>query len=74
MKPAIKNLCQLPDAALFKEVETGIRHVMDAVSKLEEAAEELHGSGRHYPSRLLEYFAAEEAAKVLILIDAVRLS
>ena len=72
MKRAIKNLCQLPDNALFKEVETGIRHVMDAVNRLDTAAEELHGAGRHYPSRVLEYFAAEEAAKILILIDAVR--
>ena len=72
MKRAIKTLCQLPDAALFKEVETGIRHVMDAVNRLDTAAEELHGAGRHYPSRVLEYFAAEEAAKVLILVDAVR--
>lgn len=72
MKRAIKNLCQLPDAALFKEVEIGIRHVMDAVNRLDTAAEELHGAGCPYPSRVLEYFAAEEAAKVLILVDAVR--
>ena len=72
MKRAIKNLCQLPDDALFKEVETGISHIMDVVNRLDTAAEELHGTGRHYPSRVLEYFAAEEAAKVLILVDAVR--
>ena len=72
MERAIKTLCQLSDAALFKEVETGIRHVMDAVNRMDTAAEELQRAGRHYPSRVLEYFAAEEAAKVLILIDAVR--
>ena len=57
---------------MFREVDTGIHHVMDAVDRLDTAAEELHGAGRHYPSRVLEYFAAEEAAKVLILVDAVR--
>ena len=72
MKRAIKNLCQLPDDALFKDVETGISHIMDVVNTLDTAAEELHGTGCHYPSRVLEYFAAEEAAKVLILVDAVR--
>lgn len=72
MKRAIKNLCQLPDAALFKEVETGISHIVDVVNRLNAAAEGLHGSTRHYPSRVLEYLAAEEAAKVLILVDAVR--
>lgn len=72
MKRAIKNLCQLPDAALFKEVETGISHIVDVVNRLNVAAEGLHGSTHHYSSRVLEYLAAEEAAKVLILVDAVR--
>lgn len=72
MKRAIKNLCQLPDAALFKEVETGISRIMDVVNRLDAAAEGLHGNKHHYPSRVLEYLAAEEAAKILILIDAVR--
>ena len=72
MKRAIKNLCQLPDDALFKEVGTGISHIMDVVNRLNTAAEGLHGSKHHYPSRVLEYLAAEEAAKVLILVDAAR--
>ena len=72
MKRSIKNLCQLPDDALFKEVETGISHIMDVVNRLSTAAEGLHGRKHHYPSRVLEYFAAEEAAKVLILVDAAR--
>ena len=72
MERAIKDLCQLSDADLFEEVAGGIGHVMDAVNELDAAIRKLHEVDHHYPARILESLAIEEAAKVLILIDAVR--
>ena len=69
---AIKDLCQLSDADLFKEIAVGIGHVMDAVNELDSAIRKLHEVEHYYPARILESLATEEAAKVLILIDAVR--
>ncbi len=69
---AIKDLCQRSEAVLFKEVATGIGHVMDSVNNLEAATRKLYEAGHHHPARVLEIFAEEEAAKVLILVDAVR--
>ena len=72
MKRAIKDLCQLSDADLFEEVAVGIGHVMDAVNELDAAIRKLQEVNHHYPARILESLAIEEAAKVLILIDTVR--
>ena len=72
MERAIKDLCQFPDADLFKEVAVGIRHVMDAVNELDAATRKLYEAGHRYPARVLGTLAIEEAAKVLVLIDAVR--
>ena len=72
MERAIKDLCQLSDADLFKEIAVGIGHVMDAVNELDSATRKLHEVKHYYPARVLENLATEEAAKVLIFIDAVR--
>ena len=72
MERAIKDLCQLSDADLFKEIAIGIGHVIDAVNELDAATRKLHEVNHHYPARILESLATEEAAKVLILVDAVR--
>lgn len=72
MERAIKDLCQLSDADLFKEIAIGIGHVLDAVNELDAATRKLHEVEHYYPARVLENLATEEAAKVLILIDAVR--
>ena len=72
MERAIKDICQFSDAKLFDEVATGIGHVIDAVAELNLATKKLRKVGNHYPARVLEHLAKEEAAKVLILVDAVR--
>ena len=72
MERAIKDLCRLSDSALFEEVATGIGHVMDTVNGLDAATHELSKAGHHHPARVLGNLAEEEAAKVLILVDAVR--
>ena len=72
MERAIKDLCQLSDASLFEEVATGIGHVVEVVGRLDSAAHNLSEAGDHHPARILGNLAEEEAAKVLILVDAVR--
>ena len=72
MERAIKDLCQLPDAKFFEEVATGIGHVVEVVARLDPAAHKLSEAGDHHPARILGNLAEEEAAKVLILVDAVR--
>ena len=72
MERAIKDLCRLSDTDLFEEVAVGIGHVMDAVDELDAAIRKLHEVEHHSPAHMIENLATEEAAKVLILIDAVR--
>ena len=72
MERAIKDLCQLPDARLFEEVATGIGHVVKVVGRLDTATHNLSEAGNHHAARILGNLAEEEAAKVLILLDAVR--
>ena len=72
MERAIKDLCQLSDASLFEEVATGIGHVVEVVHRLDTAARRLSEASEHHPARILGNLAEEEAAKVLILVDAVR--
>ncbi len=69
---AIKDLCQLSDVDLFAEIAVGIGHVIDSVNELETAARKLYEIGHNHPGRVLGELAAEEAAKVLILVDVVR--
>lgn len=69
---AIKDLCQLSDAKLLDEIAVGIGHVVDVVAELDLATKKLHESGHFHPARVLGGLANEEAAKVLILVDAVR--
>lgn len=72
MERAIKDLCQLEVSALAEQAATGIHYVLEVVDRLEPAARQLAGSDRHHASRILYSLAAEEAAKALILIDALR--
>jgi len=72
MERAIKHLCQLPDDELFEEVATGVRHVVEVVTRLDAAAHKLTRTEDHHAARILGGQAQEEAAKVLILMDAVR--
>ncbi len=72
MERAIKELCRLPDSELFEEVATGIGHVVEVVGRLDAAALTLSEANHHHASRILGNLAEEEAAKALLLVDAVR--
>ncbi|MDE2997730.1 MAG: AbiV family abortive infection protein [Gemmatimonadota bacterium] len=72
MRRAIKDLCQFDDSRLFKEVEEGISHLLMNVDRLDAAAHRLSAVNDHQSARILGSLAQEEAAKVFILLDAVR--
>lgn len=69
---AIKDLTQLADPEFFAAVEEGLNLIVKNVTKLWDAAVILSEKKNEYPARLLEIIAEEEAAKALILMDAVR--
>lgn len=72
MERAIKDLCQLKDADLFKEVAEGVSLIVESASRLNAAAEKLSKSDDHHAAKIIGNLSEEEAAKVLILVDAVR--
>jgi len=76
---AISHLCQLRDDDLFREVSTGLGHILEVVNRLDRSARRLPGYRRFYTRSLhshavhmLGSLAEEEAAKFLILLDFVR--
>ena len=72
MKRAAVKLATFPDYRLLEEVAQGISHVNANASDLNEAAHRLHRADQLRASEIMRGMAEEEAAKVLILIDAVR--
>ena len=72
MERAIKDLCQLADAELFGEVATGISHIVNNANRLDSAAAKLSENDHRHAARIVGNLAEEEAAKGLILLDAVR--
>lgn len=72
MRPAIKDLLQLPDDRLFEEVGTGIRHILENAESLEATAVRLTTIGEHRGAAIIRALATEESAKVHILIDLIR--
>ncbi len=69
---AIRDLAQLPDKVVFEELSTGLDLVFKNASRLDEDAQALWDEGRSQGSEILTAICAEEAAKFLILIDAIR--
>ena len=69
---AIQSLAELEDAALFEQVSTGISMLHKNLTRLDAAGRQLFESGDQPSAAVLQHFAVEEAAKVLILLDAVR--
>lgn len=69
---AIKDLSQLAEDALFETVAEGLGHVLDNARRLCDDSEQLADCNRFQGSRVLRGIAEEEAAKFLILLDAVR--
>jgi AbiV family abortive infection protein len=69
---AISDLAQLDDQALFQVVAEGMKFIFQNAQRLNSDAERLSSLERFHGSRILRTIAEEEAAKLLILIDAVR--
>ena len=69
---AILDLMQLSDADLFAQMSRGLELVLDNACRLAQDAGTLGQLGRGEGSRVLRLIAEEEAAKFLILLDAVR--
>ncbi len=69
---AIKDLTQLPDEEFFRAVSEGLSHTLANATRLESSARALKDAGHSQGTEVLRSTAGEEAAKFLILIDAVR--
>ncbi len=69
---AIKDLCQLRDGDLFKEIAEGLSVILSHVLQIKSDSIYLSRNGRPCGYNILEAIAAEEAAKVLILMDCIR--
>lgn len=69
---AIKDLNQLSDSAFFKEVSKGLEYTLENANRIISDAHVLLEQGRYHSSWILRGIAEEEAAKFLILMDAVR--
>lgn len=69
---AIKDLCQLTDADLFKEVSEGLDLIIDHASQVEKDANFLAEHKKKCGLNILKAIIKEEAAKFLILLDAIR--
>jgi AbiV family abortive infection protein len=69
---AICDLCDLPDAEFFTEIASGLGHVLQNAERLLAGAHILAERDHAEGARILRGFGEEEAAKYLILLDAVR--
>lgn len=72
MRGAVLDLAGCSEHRLVEEVAVGIPLIVANAESLEAAAERLFSAGEHRASDIIRGFAEEEAAKVLILLDAVR--
>ena len=69
---AIGALNGLDDGQFFSAIAEGLALVAKHGDHLWNAATTLYDTGQHHASRILTLIAQEEAAKYLILIDAIR--
>ena len=69
---AIKDLSQVRQENLVSEISTGLSKVYENSLELWTSARSLFESKNYRGYRVLEAFAREEAAKYLILLDALR--
>ena len=68
----IEGLATLADDQMFEAIAEGTQLLWDNLNRLEKAASLLSDAGDYASAAVLGHFATEEAAKVLILLDAVR--
>ena len=69
---AIRDLSQLTGSAFFAEVAVGLGLTVQNARRLHASADVLAQAGRSHGARVLHALSEEEAAKYLILLDAVR--
>jgi AbiV family abortive infection protein len=69
---AIKDLAQLNSQEFFVQVAEGLAHVCENAARFNQGAKLLAAAENYRGAKVLEAFAKEEAAKYLILLDAVR--
>jgi len=69
---AIKDLNQLSDNSFFKEISTGLVKIYENCIELDASFKLLTKNENYLASRIIESVSKEEAAKYLILIDALR--
>lgn len=72
MRSAVIDLAKFSDDRLFKELSEGITNIIENAVSLDGTARRLCQAQEYHAAEILRGFAEEEAAKVLILIDAVR--
>jgi AbiV family abortive infection protein len=68
----IKNLCEYKDSKLFKEIAKGLKLIYENAKCIIEDSIFLKQNKHHQGSEILENLGNEEAAKFLILLDAIR--
>ncbi len=69
---AIQDLNQLSDDQLFHEVAQGLDLILENAIQIEKHSLYLSENGKTRGYKILQVIAAEEAAKYLILLDAIR--
>ena len=70
--PAITRLGNQKKELFLRDVASGIEHLAANIRRLDSSARRISEEGDEASAELLGSFADEEAAKVLILVDAVR--
>ena len=68
----IKDLCQLKDSNLFEVIAQGLKLIYENAKCIIEDSIFLKQNKRNQGSEILENLGNEEAAKFLILLDAIR--
>ncbi len=69
---AIRDLVQLPDAELFAEVSKGLAVIFENATRIAASVQILAKEKQYRGAKILEAISDEEAAKYLILLDAIR--
>ena len=72
MKRAVGDLADFPDDRLFNAVAEGIPLIVENALELDGTAGRLYENKEYRASEIIRGLAEEEAAKVLILLDAIR--
>ena len=68
----VVDMANFSDERLFAEISKGIPHIVESAEELDGASQQLFAAQEFRASDVVKGLAEEEAAKVLILLDAVR--